>query len=182
MTAFWPTRDRVTPGRGSTEGRLVMERWDDTCSPAAQARRQPFRAIFPVGGPVLLTLCKSKLHRATVTQAELHYEGSITIDAELLAAGNILPFERVQVVDIANGARFETYALEGKAGSGTVCVNGAAARLVQVGDPVIIIAYAQMTPDEAQRHRPTIVLLNPDNTIRDTLRGGPESDLAILSE
>src|SRR2546426_1001585 len=70
----------------------------------------------------------------------------------------------------------------GKAGSGTICVNGAAARLVQAGDPVIIISYAQMTPQEAQRHRPTIVLLNPDNTIRDTLRGGPESDLAILSE
>jgi len=131
---------------------------------------------------VLLTLCKSKLHRATVTQAALQYEGSITIDGHLMEAANLLPFERVQVVDIANGARFETYAIGGKAGSGTICVNGAAARLVQAGDPVIIISYAQMTPQEAQRHRPTIVLLNPDNTIRDTLRGGPESDLAILSE
>jgi len=129
-----------------------------------------------------LTLCKSKLHRATVTQAALHYEGSITIDGHLMEAANLLPFERVQVVDIANGARFDTYAIGGKAGSGTICVNGAAARLVQAGDPVIIISYAQMTPEEAQRHRPTIVLLNPDNTIRDTLRGGPESDLAILSE
>ena len=131
---------------------------------------------------MLLTLCKAKLHRATVTQAALHYEGSITIDGHLMEAANLLPFERVQVVDIANGARFETYAIGGKAGSGTICVNGAAARLVQAGDPVIIISYAQMTPQEAQRHRPTIVLLNPDNTIRDTLRGGPESDLAILSE
>jgi len=131
---------------------------------------------------VHLTLCKSKLHRATVTQAALHYEGSITIDGHLMEAANLLPFERVQVVDIANGARFETYAIGGKAGSGTICVNGAAARLVQAGDPVIIISYAQMTPEEAQLHRPTIVLLNPDNTIRDTLRGGPESDLAILSE
>ncbi len=129
-----------------------------------------------------LTLCKSKLHRATVTQAALQYEGSITIDGHLMEAANLLPFERVQVVDIANGARFETYAIGGKAGSGTICVNGAAARLVQAGDPVIIISYAQMTPEEAQLHRPTIVLLNPDNTIRDTLRGGPESDLAILSE
>jgi len=129
-----------------------------------------------------LTLCKSKLHRATVTQAALNYEGSITIDGHLMEAANLLPFERVQVVDIANGARFETYAIAGKAGSGTICVNGAAARLVQAGDPVIIISYAQMTPQEAQRHRPTIVLLNPDNTIRDTSRGGPESDLAILSE
>ena len=131
---------------------------------------------------MLLTLCKSKLHRATVTQAALQYEGSITIDGHLMEAANLLPFERVQVVDIANGARFETYAIGGKAGSGTICVNGAAARLVQAGDPVIIISYAQMTPEEAQLHRPTIVLLNPDNTIRDTLRGGPESDLAILSE
>ena len=117
-----------------------------------------------------------------MTQAALHYEGSITIDGHLMEAANLLPFERVQVVDIANGARFDTYAIGGKAGSGTICVNGAAARLVQAGDPVIIISYAQMTPEEAQRHRPTIVLLNPDNTIRDTLRGGPESDLAILSE
>ncbi len=117
-----------------------------------------------------------------MTQAALHYEGSITIDGHLMEAANLLPFERVQVVDIANGARFETYAIGGKAGSGTICVNGAAARLVQAGDPVIIISYAQMTPEEAHLHRPTIVLLNPDNTIRDTLRGGPESDLAILSE
>src|SRR3989442_5851278 len=164
MTAFWATSDPVTPGRGrgeaATEGWLVMERWDDTCSPAAQARRWPSRAIFRGGGHMVLTLCKSKLHRATVTQAELHYEGSITIDTELLAAAGILPFERVQVVDIANGARFETHAIEGAAGSRTVRVNGAAARLVQVGDPIIVISYAQMTPDEAARHHPTIVLLN----------------------
>src|SRR5438093_9055777 len=149
MTAFWPTSDRMTPGRAATAGRVVMERWDDTCSPAAEARRWPSRAIFLAGGHMLLTLCKSKLHRATVTQAELHYQGSITIDSELLAAAGILPFERVQVVDIANGARFETYAIAGGAGSHTVCLNGAAARLVQVGDPVIVISYAQMTPDEA---------------------------------
>src|SRR2546428_7414302 len=99
-----------------------------------------------------------------------------------MEAANLLPFERVQVVDIANGARFETYAIGGKAGSGTICVNGAAARLVQAGGPGIIISYAQMTPGEAQRHRPTIVLLHPDNTIPDTLPGGPESDPAILSE
>jgi aspartate 1-decarboxylase len=95
--------------------------------------------------------------------------GSLTIDSALMDAAGILPFERVQVVDIANGARFETYALAGQAGSGTVCVNGAAARLVHVGDPVIIIAYAQLTPEEAQRHRPSIVLLKPDNTILEKL-------------
>jgi len=107
---------------------------------------------------VLLTLCKGKLHRATVTQAELHYVGSITIAADLLAAAGIVPWERVQVVDVANGARFETYAVEGRERSGTVCVNGAAARLVQVGDPVIVIAYAQMDSAEARglppHHRP----------------------------
>ena len=131
---------------------------------------------------MLLTLCKSKLHRATVTQAELHYEGSITVAADLLAAADILPFERVQVVDIANGARFDTYAIAGPAGSGTVCVNGAAARLVQVGDPVIAISYAQMTPDEARRHRPTIVLLNGDNSVRETLTADPGTPIGVLSE
>jgi len=131
---------------------------------------------------MFLTLCKSKLHRATVTRAELHYEGSITVAADLLAAADILPFERVQVVDIANGARFDTYAIAGPAGSGTVCVNGAAARLVQVGDPVIVISYAQMTPDEARRHRPTIVLLNGDNSVRETLTADPGTPIGVLSE
>lgn len=114
---------------------------------------------------MLVTLCKSKLHRATVTQAALHYEGSITIDAALLEAASIAPFERVQVVDVENGARFETYAIEGRRGSGTVCVNGAAARLVQTGDHVIIISYAQMTLEEARCHRPVIVLLDLGNSI-----------------
>ena len=131
---------------------------------------------------MFLTLCKSKLHRATVTRAELHYEGSITVAADLLAAADILPFERVQVVDIANGARFDTYAIAGPAGSGTVCVNGAAARLVQVGDPVIVISYAQMTPDEARRHRPTIVLLNGDNSVRERLTADPGTPIGVLSE
>jgi len=130
---------------------------------------------------VLLTLCKSKLHRAAVTQAALHYEGSISIDARLLEAAEIQPFERVQVVDVANGARFETYAVVGEGGSGMVCVNGAAARLVQVGDPVIIITYAQFTPAEARGHRPRIVILNPDNSIRETFSGDSQS-VAGLSE
>ena len=130
---------------------------------------------------MLLTLCKSKLHRALVTQAALHYEGSITIDARLLDAAEIQPFERVQVVDVANGERFETYTVVGEAGSGMVCVNGAAARLVQVGDPVIIIAYAQFTPAEASQHRPRIVILNADNSIRETFRGDSQN-VAGLSE
>ncbi|HVM43633.1 MAG TPA: aspartate 1-decarboxylase [Gemmatimonadales bacterium] len=127
---------------------------------------------------MLLTLCKSKLHRATVTQANLHYIGSITIDAALMDAAGILPFERVQVVDVANGARFETYAVEGERGSRVVCLNGAAARLVHVGDPVIIIAYALLTPEEARAHRPVIVLLKPDNTIQETLRPEHGAELA----
>ena len=130
---------------------------------------------------MLLTLCKSKLHRALVTQAALHYEGSITIDAHLLEAAEIQPFERVQVVDVANGERFETYAVVGEAGSGMVCVNGAAARLVQVGDPVIIITYAQFTPAEARGHRPRIVILNADNSIRETFSGDSQN-VAVLSE
>jgi len=131
---------------------------------------------------VLLTLCKSKLHRATVTQANLHYVGSITIDAALMDAAGFVPFERVQVVDVANGARFETYVVEGARASGIICLNGAAARLVHVGDPVIIIAYAQMTPEEARAHRPTIVLLKPDNTILETLRPAHGSELAGRSD
>ncbi len=127
---------------------------------------------------MLLTLCKGKLHRATVTQAELHYVGSITIAADLMGAAGLVPWEKVQVVDVANGARFETYALAGAAGSGVVCVNGAAARLVQVGDPVIIIAYAQLTPEEARDFRPTIALLNPDNTVREMLTPSQADDLA----
>lgn len=131
---------------------------------------------------MLLTLCKSKLHRATVTRADLHYVGSITIDASLMAAAGILPFERVQVVDVANGARLETYALAGQAGSGTVCVNGAAARLVHVGDPVIIIAYAQLTPEEARLHQPAIVLLKPDNTILEKLSPERAAELGEQSD
>ena len=131
---------------------------------------------------MLLTLCKGKLHRATVTQAELHYVGSITIAADLLAAAGIVPWERVQVVDVANGARFETYAVEGRERSGTVCVNGAAARLVQVGDPVIVIAYAQMDSAEARGFHPTIVLLNGDNTVREVLTGAQTDDLGTHRE
>ena len=127
---------------------------------------------------MLVTLCKSKLHRATVTQANLHYVGSITIDGALMEAAGLLPFERVQVVDVANGARFETYAVEGPPDSRIICLNGAAARLVQVGDPIIVIAYALLTPEEARVHRPTIVLLKPDNTILETLRPAHGSELA----
>jgi len=131
---------------------------------------------------VLLTLCKSKLHRATVTQAELHYEGSLTVDAALMEAAGIVPFERVQVVDVTNGARLETYVIEGQRASGIVCVNGAAARLVHVGDRVIVITYAQLTPEETRDHQPVIVLLNPDNSIRERITADQTQDAMLLAD
>ncbi len=131
---------------------------------------------------MLLTLCKSKLHRATVTQAELHYEGSLTVDAALMEAAGIVPFERVQVVDVTNGARLETYVIEGQRGSGIVCVNGAGARLVHVGDRVIVITYAQLTPEEARDQQPVIVLLNRDNSIRERITADQTRDAMLLAD
>jgi aspartate 1-decarboxylase len=112
---------------------------------------------------------KSKIHRATVTMAELYYEGSITVDRELLDAAEILPFEKVQVVNVNTGSRLETYALEGEAGSGIICLNGPAARLGAVGDEVIIITYSQMSEDEARKHKPRIVLVDKLNKISKVL-------------
>ena len=106
---------------------------------------------------------KSKIHRATVTQAELHYEGSITVDALLLEAADILPGEKVQVVDISNGSRFETYTIPGPRGSGVVCVNGAAARLVHPGDLVILITYCLLPDEEARHHAMKVVLVDASN-------------------
>ena len=108
---------------------------------------------------------KSKIHRATVTLSELYYEGSITIDADLLKASDILPFEKVQVVNVNNGSRLETYTLEGPSGSGMICLNGPAARLGAVGDEVIIITYSQMSDEEAKQHKPKIVLVDKENKI-----------------
>ena len=114
--------------------------------------------------------CKSKLHGAVVTEANVHYTGSITLDADLMRAADLLPFEQVHVVDIDNGTRLVTYCIEGPAGSGTVCVNGAAARLVCAGDRVIVIAYAQVTPEELKELTPKIVVLDQRNRIRDIVR------------
>ena len=116
---------------------------------------------------MILTMLKGKIHRATVTQAELNYVGSITIDNTLMEASNILENEKVQIVDINNGERFETYVIPGKRDSGVICLNGAAARLVQTGDKVIIIAYAQMDEEEAKKYKPTVVFMNDDNTIKE---------------
>ena len=118
---------------------------------------------------MLLTLLKAKLHRATVTEANLNYTGSITIDKDIIDQAGIFIHEKVQIVNNNNGARFETYVIEGKNGSGVLCLNGAAARLVQPGDKVIIMAYAQMTPEEAQTHIPIVLLLGNNNQILEKL-------------
>ncbi len=112
-----------------------------------------------------------KIHRATVTQADLHYVGSITIDEELMEAAGILPHERVEVYDITNGHRLATYALPGPRGSGVIGMNGAAARLVQPGDLIIIVAYGLFDEDEARRHKPTVVLVDEKNRITEVRRG-----------
>jgi aspartate 1-decarboxylase len=114
---------------------------------------------------MLRTLFKSKIHRATVTQADLHYVGSVTIDAELLDAADLLPGELVHIVDITNGARLETYVIEGERGSGVIGINGAAAHLVHPGDLVIIISYAQVTDAEARELKPRVVHVDAGNRI-----------------
>ncbi|HEY5537115.1 MAG TPA: aspartate 1-decarboxylase [Acetobacterium sp.] len=113
-----------------------------------------------------ITLFKSKLHRGTITEADINYVGSITIDVELLEKSDILPGERVQVVNVNNGERFETYTIEGERGSGVICVNGAAARLVQIGDKVIIISYAMMDRKEAPQFKPKVLILDDENKIK----------------
>ena len=111
-------------------------------------------------------MLKGKIHRATVVQAELNYVGSITVDQDLLDASGILEYEKVQIVDIDNGSRFETYTIAGEAGSGMICLNGAAARCVSVGDKIIIMSYAQMTPEEVKKdYHPNVVFVDENNKI-----------------
>lgn len=112
-----------------------------------------------------LNMLKGKIHRVKVTQAELDYVGSITVDEDLLEAAGILEYEQVHIVDINNGQRFETYTIKGEKGSGTICLNGAAARCVQKGDLVIIMSYAQMTPEEAKEHKPKVVFVDENNKV-----------------
>jgi aspartate 1-decarboxylase len=111
------------------------------------------------------TMLKSKIHRATVTQADLHYVGSVTIDEDLMDAGDLLPGEQVAIVDVTNGARLETYVITGPRGSGVIGINGAAARLVQEGDLVIIISYCTVTDAEARELRPKVVFVDADNAV-----------------
>lgn len=114
---------------------------------------------------MVIEILKSKIHRAKVTLAELNYVGSITIDEDLMDAANIIANEKVQIVNNNNGARFETYAIVGERGSGTICLNGATARLVQVGDIVIIMSYAQMPIDEAKKYVPLLIFPDDNNKL-----------------
>lgn len=114
---------------------------------------------------MIIEILKSKIHRAKITQAELNYVGSITIDEDLMDAANIIANEKVQIVNNNNGARFETYVIRGERGSGTVCLNGATARLAQVGDIVIIMSYAQMPMDEARKYDPLLIFPDTDNKL-----------------
>lgn len=110
-----------------------------------------------------LSMFKSKLHQMRVTEANLMYEGSITIDEDLLDMANILPYEKVSVVNITNGSRLETYTIPGERGSRVCCMNGAAARLTQVNDRIIVISFAEMEPEEAKQHKPTVVVVDENN-------------------
>jgi len=112
-----------------------------------------------------ITVLKSKIHRATVTQAELHYVGSITIDEDLMDAAGLYEYEKVQVADIDNGSRLETYVISGERGSGQICMNGAAARCVHLGDRIIVMSYALMEVDEIKNHHPKVVFVNEENKI-----------------
>lgn len=112
-----------------------------------------------------VTMLKGKIHRATVVQAELNYVGSITVDEDLLDASGILEYEKVSIVDIDNGARFETYTIAGERGSGMICLNGAAARCVQVGDKIILMAYCEMDREEAIDHKPQVVFVDEENRV-----------------
>ncbi|MDE6903916.1 MAG: aspartate 1-decarboxylase [Lachnospiraceae bacterium] len=117
-----------------------------------------------------LEILKSKIHRATVTQAELNYVGSITVDEALMKASGIVEYEKVQIADVDNGARFETYVIAGEEGSGIICLNGAAARMVSTGDKVIIMSYARMDPEEVKDNPPKVVFVDEENKITSVTR------------
>ncbi|MBE6844664.1 MAG: aspartate 1-decarboxylase [Ruminococcus sp.] len=132
-----------------------------------------------------ITALKSKIHRATVIQAELNYIGSITVDEELMEKSGIYEYEKVQVVDIDNGSRFETYVISGERGSGMICLNGAAARMVSVGDRIIIMAYASMSPEELKENPPKVVFVDDKNNITRITRyekHGRLEDLSVTEE
>jgi L-aspartate-alpha-decarboxylase len=117
-----------------------------------------------------VTMLKGKIHRAVVRQAELNYVGSITVDPDLMEAAGIFEYEKVQIVDVENGSRFETYTIAGEPGSGMICLNGAAARMVQTGDHIIIMSYCELSPEEAKDHKPYVVFVDEDNKIKKVAR------------
>lgn len=117
------------------------------------------------------TMMKSKIHRARVTDADLHYEGSITVDADLMDAADMLPYEMVHVLDVDNGSRLQTYVIPGPRGSGVMCINGAAARLVSTGDTIIVLTYMTMEDQEAHGYLPKVVYVNDHNEIVEEARG-----------
>lgn len=126
---------------------------------------------------MLRMMLNSKIHRATVTEADLNYVGSITIDQDLLDAVGMLPNEKVHIVNNNNGARFETYIISGERGSGVICVNGAAARLVQKGDIVIILSYAYIMDENARDHKPAVAIMDGDNRIKEIISYEPEATI-----
>ena len=126
---------------------------------------------------MLRMMLNSKIHRATVTEADLNYVGSITIDQDLLDSVGMLPNEKVHIVNNNNGARFETYIISGERGSGVICVNGAAARLVQKGDIVIILSYAYVMNENAAGHKPTVAIMDEKNQIREIINYEPEATI-----
>ena len=117
-----------------------------------------------------VTMLKGKIHRAVVQQAELDYVGSITVDPELMKAAGIIEYEKEQIVDVENGSRFETYTIAGEPGSGMICLNGAAARMVQVGDHIIIMAYCELDAEEVKEHKPYVVFVDDENKIKSVAR------------
>jgi aspartate 1-decarboxylase len=129
---------------------------------------------------MLRVMMKSKIHRATITQADLDYEGSLTIDAELMRAADVLPYEMVHVYNISNGERFETYAIEGAAASGVICLNGAAARKGAPGDLIIITTYATYTETELEQHQPKLVMVDRHNRLKNA--SSAEKPLAFFSK
>ena len=129
-----------------------------------------------------LTMFKSKLHQMVVTEANLNYEGSITIDQDLLDAAHLLPYEKVQVLNITNGSRLETYTIPGDRGSRVCCMNGAAARLTQIGDRIIVISYAEMTPEEAKTYRPRTLVVDENNNPKSVMDYSiPETTFSLVT-
>lgn len=147
------------------------------------ARAEEMRQVLSrrEGGTVMRAMLKSKIHRARITEVNVDYEGSITIDNELIEAADIIPYEQVQVLDINNAARFKTYAIAGEGGSGKICVNGAAARLVAKGDTVIILTYSHVSNGEARGHRPSIVYVDSKNKIKHATTPHDSTDALIAS-